>query len=255
MRTRFIIIFALIFAQLVVAPTLVEADEVHEPFENTLPQSSLPENCSWAAVNEPFDDGPDYFKVDTFNITPSWNTLIIQSNTSVSFLDVRFYHNDTVFSTYRIYFENTSILTFNYPFDTLHIQVSSAIRGSDFSMSFWDGNVTSIPIFTLIPVTTITEYVTVTQNITLIETVTVIQNVTRTYIYWNTSYVYFTETVYQSIPLLADYTIWLPFTGSMFAVGSVAIFYLWNKNSNRPLPPTRSAKEMLEEIFEDNDAT
>ncbi|MHA2423987.1 MAG: hypothetical protein ACXAEF_04320 [Candidatus Thorarchaeota archaeon] len=254
MKSRFIILFIMILTQLAIAPTAVKAAEVYVPFENTLASNLLPENCSWAAINEPFDDGPDFFKVDAVNITASWNTLIVRSNTSVSFLDIRFYNNETVFSTYRIFFENTSIISFSYPYDNLQIQVSSAMRGSVFSLSVWEGNVTTVPIFTLIPVTTITEYVTVTQNITITETVTVIQNVTQYVEYWNTSYVYYTETVYEYVPLLSDYSIWLPFTGSMFAVGSVIVFYLWNRTNTKPLSPSPSAKEMLEEIFEDTNS-
>ncbi|MFW9849898.1 MAG: hypothetical protein ACFFF4_12235 [Candidatus Thorarchaeota archaeon] len=255
MKTKFILFIAIILTQLILPPPVVEAAEFYEPFENILTTDLLPENCSWATINEPFDDGPDYFKVDTFNLTTVWNTLIIQPNTSYSFLDIRFYHNETVFSTYRIYFDNTSIIMFNYPHSTLLIQVSSAIRGSVFTMSVWEGNVTTIPIFTLIPVTTVTEYVTVIQNVTITETVTVVQNVTRYIAYWNTSYVYLTETVYEQLPLIADYSVWLPFTGSMFAVGVVAIYYLWNKTNNQPLPLGPSAKEMLEEIFDENNSS
>ena len=251
MRVRFVLIIALIFLQIIVTPTLVNAAETYTPFDNVIPKHLLPENCSWATVDEPFDDGPDYYKIDTFNVTSLWNTLIIQANTSTAFLDIHFYHNDTLFSTYRFWFDNVTIFTFIYPYDALHLRVSSAVRGSQYTMSFWNGNTTTLPIFTVIPdTTTIIQNVTVTQNITYTETVIVIQNVTQYIVFWNTSYVYHTETVVQYLPLLSDYSLWLPFTGGMIAVGSVIILYLWNSNNNKPTPRGPSPKEILEEIFD-----
>ncbi len=250
MRFRFILLFVLILIQVAIIPLPVSADETFDSFENTIPQDELPENCSWATVDEPFNDGPDYFKVDTFNVTPLWNTLIVQTNTSASFLDIRLQHNDIVFSTYRLWFDNVTILTVNYPYDTLDLQVSSPVRGSTVTMSVWSGNTTSLPVFAIVPeVTTIIQNVTVTQNVTFTETV--IQNVTQIIEFWNTSYVYLTETVLQYIPLFSDYSIWLPLTGSMFAVGAVITLYLWNRNNPKPAPDTKSAKEMLDDIFED----
>ncbi|MDF1538015.1 MAG: hypothetical protein P1Q69_03840 [Candidatus Thorarchaeota archaeon] len=233
-------------------PIPVSANETFDPFENTIPLNQLPENCSWATVDEPFNDGPDYFKVDTFNVTPSWNSLIVQTNTSSSFLDIRLLHNDTLFSTYRLWFDNVTILTLNYHYDTLQLQVSSSLRGAEITMGVWSGNATTLPIVAVITdITIIIQNVIVTQNVTYTETVTIIQNMTQIMEFWNTSYVYLTETVLQYLPLFSDYSIWLPLTGSMFAVGSVITLYMWNRNNPRSTPDTKSAKEILDDIFED----